>query len=101
MQRYVMFLKVHRTPDGEIVAACDRELLNATLVHKDVEVRISETFYGNTPATEDQVRAALAMATNANLFGRRTVEIAIACGAVERGCVIVVGGVPHAQVFRF
>jgi hypothetical protein len=96
-----MFLKVHRTPDGEVVAVCDRELLNATLVHRDVEVHLSEDFYGRTPASDEQVRAALSTATNANLFGRRTVEIAIACGAVDRGCVILVGGVPHAQVFRF
>jgi hypothetical protein len=101
MQKYVMFLMVHRTPDREIIAVCDRELLNTTLVHKDVEVRISEGFYGNTPASEEEVRAALSMASNANLFGRRTVELAIACGAVERGCVVLVGGVPHAQVFRF
>jgi len=97
----VMFLKVHRTPDaGEIVAVCDRELLNATLVHRDVEVHISEAFYGNTPASEEQVMAALSTAANANLFGRRAVELAIACGAVDRGCVVLVGGVPHAQVFR-
>jgi len=97
----VMFLKVHRTPEGDILAVCDRDLLNTTLVHRDVEVRISETFYGNTPADEERVRAALATATNANLFGRRTIEIAIACGAVDRDCVVLVGGVPHAQVFRF
>ena len=96
----MMFLKVHRTSDGEIVADCDRELLNTTLVHRDVEIRISEGFYGNTPATEEEVRAALATASNANLFGGRTVEVAIACGAVDRGCVVLVGGVPHAQVFR-
>jgi hypothetical protein len=100
VQKYVMFLKVHRTPDGEIVAVCDRELLNTTLVHKDVEVRISEGFYGKSLASEEEVRAALSMASNANLFGRRTVEVAIACGAVDRGCVVLVGGVPHAQVFR-
>ena len=97
----MMFLKVHRTPEGEIVAICDQELLNATLVHRAVEVHLSEEFYGNTPASEERVRAALSTATNANLFGRRTVEIAIACGAVNRGCVVLVGGVPHAQVFRF
>jgi hypothetical protein len=95
-----MFLKVHRTPDGDILAVCDRELLNTTLLHRDVEVRISETFYGDTPADEERVRAALATATNANLFGRRTIEIAVACGAVDRACVVMVGGVPHAQVFR-
>ncbi|HVP25458.1 MAG TPA: DUF424 family protein [Methanomicrobiales archaeon] len=96
-----MFLKVHRTPDGEIVAVCDRELLNTTLVHRDVEVHISETFYGNTPADEERVKAALAEAASANLFGSRSVEIAIACGAVDRDCVVLIGGVPHAQVFRF
>ncbi len=96
-----MYLKVHRTPDGEIVAVCDRELLNTTLAHGEVEVRISETFYGNTPADEERVKSALSSATNANLFGRRTIEIAIACGAVDRKCVVMVGGVPHAQVFRF
>ena len=97
----MMFLKVHRTPDGEIVAVCDRELLNTTLVHRDVEVRITEGFYGKNPASEEEVRAALAAASTANLFGRRSVELAIACGAVDRGCVVIVGGVPHAQVFRF
>ena len=97
----MMFLKVHRTPGGEILAVCDRELLNTTLVHRDVEVRISEAFYGNTPVSEKEVRTALANCANANLFGRRTVEVAIACGAVDRGCVVLVGGVPHAQVFRF
>jgi len=96
----VMFLKVHRTPDGEILAVCDRELLNTTLLHREVEVHISEAFYGNTPADEEQVRTALSNAANANLFGRRVVELAIACGAVDRGCVVLVGGVPHAQVFR-
>jgi hypothetical protein len=97
-----MFLKVHKTPDaGEIVAVCDRELLNTTLHHRDVEVHISETFYGNTRADEERVRAALATATNANLFGKRTIEIAIGCGAVDRESVLLIGGVPHAQIFRF
>ena len=97
----MMFLKVHRTPEAEIVAVCDRELLNTTLCHRDVEVHISETFYGTTPADEEQVKAALSTATNANLFGHRTIAVAIECGAVNRGCVVLIGGVPHAQVFRF
>ena len=97
-----MFLKVHRTPDGgEIVAVCDRELLNTTLHHRDVEVHISETFYGTAPADEERVRAALSTATNANLFGPRTIAVAIDCGAVDSGCVVLIGGVPHAQIFRF
>jgi len=97
----VMFLKVHRTPDaGEIVAVCDRELLNTTLRHNDVDIHISESFYGTTPADEEKVKAVLATASNANLFGHRTIAVAIGCGAVDQGCVVLIAGVPHAQVFR-
>jgi hypothetical protein len=42
----------------------------------------------------------LEMATVANLAGKRTLEIAIRRGFVEEGCVIVIGGVPHAQMAR-
>ena len=97
----MMFLKVHRTPDaGEIVAVCDRELLNTTLRHNDVDIHISESFYGKIPADEERVKAALSTASNANLFGHRTIAVAIECGAVDRGCVVLIAGVPHAQVFR-
>ena len=55
-----MFLKVHRSRDtGDIVAVCDRELLNTTVRHEKLTVTITDSFYGNTPATEDEVKEAL------------------------------------------
>ncbi len=96
-----MYMKIHRGPDGTIlVAACDRELLNTTLTHGDLEVRIDEGFYGNRETSEEELKAALADASTINLMGRKVVSLATRIGLVnENGCMII-GNVPHAQVYR-
>jgi hypothetical protein len=95
-----MFLKVHCSPGaGDIVAVCDHELLNTTISHGGLSVKISEAFYGNCPASEDMVRAALKKAGNINLMGKRSVKIAIDMGLVTQSGCIMIGDIPHAQVY--
>lgn len=96
-----MFLKIHRVRDtGDIVAVCDRELLNTTISHEKLTVTITDSFYGNTPATEDEVRDALKKAGNINLIGERSVAIAIAMGLLTKSGCMMIGNVPHAQIYR-
>ncbi len=96
-----MYAKVHHIPGaGDVVAVCDRDLLNMTLMHGDVEVCITETFYGTDLATEEEVRRKLAHATNVNLMGKRAVAVAIDMGLIDAESCIMIGDVPHAQIFR-
>jgi hypothetical protein len=96
-----MFLKVHRSRDtGDVVAVCDRELLNTTICHEKLSLTVSETFYGNTPATEDEIRTALKNAGNINLIGERSVNLAIQMGLLTKSGCIMIGNVPHAQIYR-
>ncbi len=96
-----MYLKVHRIPGaGEVVAACDSELLDVTLTHGDVEVCITGGFYGTECAAEEEVRGALLGATNVNIIGKRVVALAIAMGLITEEDCIMIGDVPHAQIFR-
>lgn len=96
-----MYLKVHHVPGaGEVVAACDSELLGVTLTHGDVEVCITGGFYGTQRAAEEEVRQALLGATNANLIGKRVVALAIAMGLIKEEDCIMIGDVPHVQIFR-
>lgn len=95
-----MFLKIHSSfGAGDIVAVCDRELLNTTISHGGLSVKISEAFYGNCPASEEMVRAALKNTGNINLMGKRSVRIAIDMGIITRSGCIMIGDVPHAQVY--
>ncbi|MDK2990395.1 MAG: uncharacterized protein PWR16_1924 [Methanoculleus sp.] len=96
-----MYLKVHRIPGaGEVVAACDTDLMEVTLMHGEVEVRISGGFYGTQTATEDEVRGALADADNANIIGKEVVALAVSMGLITEKDCIMIDGVPHAQIFR-
>ena len=96
-----MYLKVHRSADGnEVVAVCDRELLNTTVWRGDLEICISENFYGNRLSGPEEVRPLLKTADNINLIGERVVALAIEMGLIEPTQCIMFGSVPHAQVIR-
>ncbi|MDD1705624.1 MAG: DUF424 domain-containing protein [Methanoregulaceae archaeon] len=96
-----MYLKIHRTPAGdEVVAVCDRELLDRRIQHGDLEIHISEAFYGNSPATPEEVKAALRCGGNINLIGERAVALAIEMGLIGTNGFIRIGSVPHAQIIR-
>ncbi|MHB8052541.1 MAG: DUF424 domain-containing protein [Methanoregula sp.] len=96
-----MFLKVHRSREtGDVVAVCDRELLNTTLRHEKITITITDSFYGNTPATEEEVRDALKNAGNINLIGERSVNLALEMGLLTKSGCMMIGKVPHAQIYQ-
>jgi len=96
-----MYLKVHRSSAGnEVVAVCDRELMNTTITGGEVEICITGSFYGTRIATLDEVRSVLSKAGNANLMGERAVALAEEMGLVSRSACLMLGDIPHAQLIR-
>lgn len=95
-----MYLKIHRSGSGILVAVCDKDVLGKKLKHGNVNVEISEGFYKGDIVSEEQVMTALTNAKTANLFGEKAVACAISCGAVDSECVVVIDGVQHAQIFH-
>ncbi len=96
-----MFLKVHHSPGiGDVVAVCDYELLNTTITHGDLKVTLFESFYGTTRADEAAVIEALSKGGNINLMGERAVGVAVKMGLITRGECIMIGSVPHAQIYQ-
>jgi hypothetical protein len=96
-----MILKIHHSRElGDVVAVCDGELLNTTIAHGDLNVTISEQFYGTTRASADEVQEALEKGDIINIIGERAVSLAIGMGLITRGDCIMIGTVPHAQIYR-
>ncbi|AEH60459.1 Protein of unknown function DUF424 [Methanosalsum zhilinae DSM 4017] len=95
-----MYLKIHKSGNEVLVAACDEELLGMKLKYGTADVEINEEFYGGEIVSEKEIISALESATTANLFGERAVTCGIKCGAIDPKCVINIDGYPHAQLFR-
>jgi len=95
-----MYLKIYKNREHVLVAACDKEVLGKTLKNGNTVVEISRTFYEGEYVSEEELRKALQNATTANIFGEKTIKCAIECGLIDQDSVILIDGVPHAQIFR-
>ena len=83
-----------------MVAVCDRELLNTTISYEKFCINVHDSFYGNTPVGEEEVRFVLEKAGNINLIGERAINVAINMGLVTRSECIMIGKIPHVQIYQ-
>ena len=65
----------------------------------DSATRNDPSFYGDILATEAEVLAALTASANANLIGKRVCDLAIAAGLLDKESCIMIGDIPHAQIY--
>jgi hypothetical protein len=93
-------VKVYQQGGQVVVAACDAELIGQTFEEGEMILKVS-SFYDGAFATEEELVMNLRSATCANLVGNRTIEVAVSAGMIDKGGVIKIGGVPHAQLYRF
>jgi hypothetical protein len=95
----MFFLKVHKIPDGEVVAVCDEELVGKELVEGDVVIKISEAFYKGELVDEDTMVSVVSQAKNANVFGNKAVECLIKHNVIKKENTRMFGGQAHAQIY--
>jgi len=95
-----VYVKVFRQGGHVLVAACDSELLGKTLREGDVVFEVREDFYGGSLVRVDTAMGLVREATCANLVGSTIVDSAVREGLVHPQSVILVSGVPHAQIVR-
>ncbi len=95
-----MYLKIYKKRENVLVAACDKEVLGKTLKQGNTVVEINRAFYEGEYVSDEELQNALQKATTANLFGEKTIKCAVKCGFIDPDSVIMIDGVPHAQIFR-
>ena len=96
-----MYLKSYFVGNDILVAVCDSDLVGRTFHEGDLHLSVNEDFFKGQPAAEHEVKKALGGATIANLVGKRSVSCGIASGIIDEDCVIIIEGIPHAQMVLF
>jgi hypothetical protein len=93
-----LYLKSHRSGKEVLIAVCDCDLMGKKFVEGHLHVEILSDFFGEEKATVKDVEQALGGATMANLIGEVAVRHAIRLGYVARENVLIIDGVPCAQM---
>ena len=99
--RKMIRVKVHRRGGDILIAACDDELLGRKLRDGELRLDVSKEFYGGDRGGEDMLLSRLEAATVANLVGEEVCRIAAEHDYIDRECVMIIDGVPHAQMVRY
>lgn len=81
-----------------MVGICDRELIGTTLTEGDLDILISPAFFGTHVATEEEIISALTDCENINIFGERSVNLAVQHGFLDREYCRTIAGVPLAII---
>jgi len=98
----MMYLKIHESQRGRIVAVCDEELIGKVLKGDDVELDLDRyrSFYIGEKADDEQVRQALKRFDSANLVGKDSIEVALAMGLAGKGDVTYIKKTPYMQIYK-
>jgi len=77
-----MYLRIHSSPEGEVVALCDAELIGRRLAQGNIVLDLGKyaSFYQGKKVTAAQATAALKGAKNANLVGKKSLSAAKGAG---------------------
>jgi hypothetical protein len=94
------YTRVYRAEKEVMIAACDKNLCGKTFEEGDLVLQVEKSFYGGELKGKEEVRSLLAEATIANLVGKDIVELAIREGVIDSKNVLMVKGIPHAQMVR-
>ena len=91
-------VKNYKQGAQRLLAACDAELLGTSHREGKFKLDVPAQFYDGMRVGERELAIYLRSCTVANLVGSRAVGLAITLGFVQRENVLVVQGVPHAQL---
>jgi|YelNatPaOPRAMG01_1025707.scaffolds.fasta_scaffold05377_2 hypothetical protein len=97
-----MYINVHNTREGRIVAACDKELIGKVLddgkIHLDLKAY--KSFYVGKPATAAELKKELENFSSANLVGKKAVSVALESGFAQKTDVIYINLIPYIQIYK-
>ena len=100
----MIYIKIHDTENGHIIAMCDSSLIDKVLKEGDIEINIkdySDFYRGELVDTNkaaemvDQKRL-----YSANIVGKESIDAAILGAIIHKDSVKKVNKIPYANAFK-
>ena len=89
--------KLTKNENETLLAMCDEELIGKK-IKNDIQVEITEDFYGNEKCDEEKALMLVKQATIINAIGSKTIEFLKKNDIVDEKFILKIKDVPHAQV---
>lgn len=100
MKEIKVYMKVYRTKYGLLVSICDKDILGKVFREGDIILNVNKDFYGGDEVNIEIAIEYLRNAAIANIVGKNVVNAAIKAGIIHKDSVLIVNGIPHAQLVK-
>ena len=79
---------------------CDAELLGEKIIQDELNVHISESYYGQKLVEKEEAKSLLKNSSIINMVGKETVSLSIELGIGSETGIKTISGVPFLLVFK-
>lgn len=87
--------------NGNVLAACDEDLLGETFSEGKLKLTVKKEFYLEKLVSKTELEALMEKAEILNLVGEGVIGVAKGLGMVEDvSAILKIGNVPHLQVLK-
>jgi hypothetical protein len=97
-----MYLRIHQTEAGKVVAVCDEDLVGKVLDDGKAYMDLDRyrAFYVGAKADADAVKGALKGFVSANLVGKDAVKAALVAGVASKDDIMYIKKTPYIQIYN-
>ena len=96
----MIYLKINKTEQNEVVAVCDADLIGKSFSEKNLKLDITEKFYKGKITSKEEIIKILKDAENINIVGKESIKLAVDAGIIEKNNIIKIKKIPHAIAFE-
>jgi hypothetical protein len=100
----MIYVKIHPTDNGNMLAMCDSSLIEKVLSEGDVEINLKDysEFYKGQLLSEEGALGIVKKedVMSANIVGQESVKVCLKKGIIEKENVKRISKVPYATAFR-
>ncbi len=99
----MIYVKVHNTENGKIIAMCDESLIGKVLEDGKavMDLKTYSDFYNGSLIVPSQFPDVPATEiVSANVVGEESVDVAIKHRIIEKGHIKTIKGVPYAHAYK-
>jgi uncharacterized protein len=96
-----MIVKKHSTSGRLILAICDPDLIGKKFTEEKKQLDLTSSFYNGEETEEKELKKLIKQAYMLNLVGKKAIDFALKNKLIEKGNILFVAKIPHAQVLFF
>lgn len=94
-----IYLKIHYHSQGQVIAACDENILGRSFNNKNIKIDINTKFYGGELISINEGIDILEKSNNFNIAGVYLINAAIKRGIITENAVLKIEEIPIAMKF--